>query len=395
MKKTITITTYRELFELWSTNKSFQKEYPYLPLLHTAFGGILEPMEDETPIENYLRTGYKTQLKDEDIKTYFFPYYDNIYLKDNKIDILQKSILSHFYRYVMDRKLPIVNASNTSINCLVNLSDEALKNISVYLPETDINGKRFKPEINHMKLYDVTQKECYKPTAYDLLRDIAKNIELFEKIMVFIKVNNCVWPDKEKNRNYTFIKNKKDNLDKIEFIKFLAYDEDKKMWRKDFCMAIPHNKHFIEICKRYNIDINTIADNGSYLVHYAIQQFGRHPTNWLLKLLDNGAKLVDENGELLKGELDWSLYRFNSSIITIVHDFLMEYYKDNKVMQDKLVEEYDKFLTKPLKSVTLTVEVEEEPSVDPNIKSLLCSIQDQNIRDKMTAYYIKLLLDKQ
>ena len=88
MKK-VTISTYKELFELWSTNKSFRAKYPYLPLLRANFMGKLEFCDISNNIEQYLSGISVCMLlfDNEEIEKYMFPYYDSYFVKNDMIDI--------------------------------------------------------------------------------------------------------------------------------------------------------------------------------------------------------------------------------------------------------------------------------------------------------------------
>ena len=114
------------------------------------------------------------------------------------------------------------------------------------------------------------------------------------------------------------------------------------------------------------------------------------------ELLDYSARIVDDNGELLTGWENKTIYDFCSD--GSMFDFLLDYYKDNQDILPKLHKVYivKEEPKKNKKFVKIYIkEPEVTHTIDPSIKAMIDSISDQNIRDKMTAYYTKLLLAKQ
>ena len=396
--KTVTITTYRELFELWSTNKSFQSKYPYLPLLRAEFMGKLKLSDTPSNIEHYLHSVLNDVLDEEEVEKYLFPYYDQYLVQSSMINITNAFqriyTLKSLMQYILYKKLPVFGTISWFLETiLIDYTSSQLKELFNYLPKTEQNDKPYDiviKNINYlMKMFKVTRLAIYKPTASEILGYIKGSLDKLDKKLKYIKKYDCEWPDSN-DQVYNFIKSKNGDCDTCDVIIFLAYMSNGNMWEKGMCTKREYNKYFIEGCKRYNIDINSVADNGSYLIHYAAQQYKEKPS-WMKELLDNGAKMLDSKRNLLGGENGNSIYHFCSD--DSMYDFLLDYFKDNGEIYSRLRQKNTK-VTQEEKEVKIMID-EEEPTIDPSIKAHLDAIQEPTIRDKMTAYYIKLLVDKQ
>ena len=398
--KTVTITTYRELFELWSTNKSFQAKYPYLYDLMNKFSGKLISCPNETNIEHYLRTRLTSRLSIEELTKYLYPLYDKLFVKDNKIHLVGNDAIDYYILglYILHKKMPVVFSVDTSFmfgSIMYYVDPEKMVELMNYLPKLDNNNNPFSFNTKTLKIkfYLATKIEEYKPTALEVIK--SKGITTaagFTDALNIIKEHNCEWVESKEYRLYNFIKNNKlEKVDDIDLAMFLGYfDEPNLLWRWTEANQSGRAKYYVEGSKRYNVDINTVANNGSYLIHFAAQQFKSNP-GWMKELLDYGARMLDKDGNLLRGWNNETIYEFYKG--SDMHEFLLDYYKEDKVMCKKLTDEYNKVC---LKQITIEIEEEEEkPTVDHNVMALINSIQDPIKKDKMTAYYVKLLLAKQ
>ena len=348
MKTEVIIRSYAELFELWSTNESFRKDYPYLSDLRLEFYGKLDSVEKPNGIEYYLMTGYTSKMTKEEVEKYMYPYFDNKYVRNNEINISRETLVcseKKLIKYILHKKL-VVNGDISWLLSVIfsKFNDDDFIEFFKYAPRTNNNGSPYDfiiRDISKMwKMYKATQMDIYKPTAHRALQGNMHDEVSLKNALQLIKEYNCEWiekPDTEDYKLYNFIKSKNGECDIYDVIMFIAYDDINKVWRTGYCKTETFNRYFIGCCKKFQISINTKADNGSYLVHYAAQQYKNNP-NWLKELLDYGARIVDDNGELLTGWLNKTIYDFCSD--GSMFDFLLDYYKDNQDILPKLHKVY-------------------------------------------------------
>lgn len=386
--KTILLKSVGELFELWKTNKNFQAKYPYLYNLYKEFHNKLDRYDYDNGIQYYLKTCRTNKLSDDDFKTYIYPYYDNTIVKNDTIDFRLITGDAHNYKciimYILEKKLPVISTGslNTIYFC-TQLTVDELVEFFKYCPLPSVDFSICEPKLL-LKIFMATKLECYKPTAYDFIRHHSN----MEENLQIIKDNNLDWIEGE-TKFYNFVKQNKDSwCSKCSLFMWKVYFELICKWNERELNNLSDWNVLIEGCKKYNIDINVKPPAGNLLIFFAVRTVQSNPERMKI-LLDNGAKLFDNNGQLIRDYGGVNIYHYAG---VPLHNFLLDYYKDNKIIGEKLQKEYYMVFAK--RSGYCVVEIEEDPVIEPEVKSMLDNIKDQTIRDKMTAYYVKLLSNK-
>ena len=385
----ITLITFEDLFNAWSTIASFRRLYPGLPDLtryHKA--DKLYVKNSNNKIELYLRGSiYERELSKEDKEKYIYSYIKKYLVIDGKLKFGKQNNLKSEYviiDYILDTKTPIVIDDETNLDKFTKIvsSNQYQQIVELGLfSQKKPDGTPF--DITNWtgfykkKFYELSKLECYKPSAYDLLsRYLGDYLGAWVDIkqtIKYIKENNCIWVE-HTNEIYNCLK-EDNNITLDELVEKACFPKGR--WSHQIIITKYHQE-IIGYAKKYGYDLNQKTTTGGYLVHIAISSCN---FTWLQQLMNNGATLFDKNGMLLPVYHTPLFKAYNRSFGKKLYDVLLEYFKDDKekiaVINAAYLEgDYDE-------GITFVYNKDEE--IDWSV------IQDETIRKKMMEKYMKLI----
>ena len=390
----VKIDTYEDLFNLWSTDVNFRLDYPYLPMLRNEFNLVHAiSIKDETnKIELYLSGGiFETSLDKEDRIKYFYPYIKKHYVTNGKV--VYNNIVNMFrndsiiIQYILDTNTPIVITDTLNLtDFLLWVSGKQYQEIvklglfSQMTPEGTPFDVKNNDKFNLKLFYDWSGLECYKPSAYDVLKNYLDkylhNWPYIIEMIEYINKNNCEWVS-HPNEVYNYLK-ENNKITRDEMAEKTCIN--KEGYWSDYVISTNYKRFIIGYAKKYGYDLNKKTIKGAYLVHIAIRQ---NDIGWVRELLDNGATLFD-NGRMLpiKNESFFRSFR-GYHVREWVYDELIKYYKD----QPNMIEIINKEYGMNVKSQGIVIKITKKKGQHPDWSI----IQDETIRKKMMEKYMKLI----
>lgn len=146
-------------------------------------------------------------------------------------------------------------------------------------------------------------------------------------------------------------------------------------------------------------DINKKTSNGSYLIQFAFQD---KRFDIVDKLLDKGAKFLDNNYELIKGVDGIDIVGFMDGYRNS-YSHLRTYYRNDNVILNLIDKAYAKYIKpNPVKTVNkdsikpFVIKIDEPKVEEPKVEEPKEALTlDQQIKADLFSYYAKLMSEKE
>lgn len=406
----VSIKTYSDLFNLWSTNIEFRSKHPYLVDLKNYMlsmmkkGYLYNLSHGDAPediIKYLLNMGKVDDLTQENLEKYIHPYIrskvvdgtmlSSIISESDRstklVSIVIDVCIKYGYKYVFHKRGAYNETYDVSV-LFAHCSDSQLKTaLDAGLIEFRADTRYHWPNaIDMIRLYDLTHRICHKPTTEDLILYGFGKYDIFTKesdliqVLKYIKKENLVWYKVFISTLYDIIRDGRDKI--VEGGLKAIYPElfvDKNGNFKSTYLGSPIGiRRLFECIDIYGYDINTKIDGSQTLWFNIIKLIYYNMAGYELlgELLDHGFKLFDDNGKLVIDEL-----YSGSNNQKVLYEYLIKYYeeKNNQLAVDELKRTF------PLNIIVYVIKLEDDV-VDWS------SINDDEVRNKMQAKYMKLQL---
>lgn len=439
--KIYSFDTLGKLIELWTNNKSFNKQvgptvgHLYYWMRLNGIGNLVvtEPQHfseatlqynTENEVEVFLCEIIKGKnISKDKIVKYVFPYIESIYLKEG-VSFFQKYIETKVYDYSpsflsIESVTDYIIAHNIRLDNIVPNNDifwlrsyeKAIKlfDLGMCMSSDFLDRQvRYHPHCekifadNHIMFNNITIERIFMNMTYQG----EETLECYRKVFFACKDIDKLWTPTINtrkaclNKRYqNLYKNRKNIETDLEFAYNFIIVEEKFMMVLSDVRSVIYN-HIVSFIEKGWISAD-IVNHLSHmpLIYDMIMNMIQKDRHQITKLLNIGVKLFDEHGFLLKNKYGNSVNYYTN--YTTSYNILTDFYSDNNEMINKINFAYKNYVNKTnLHYVVIAEEQEEEKekskedifTTDVEIKKLYDSISDQRMKDKLIAYTIKLAL---